>query len=122
AGDARSVAEVPRNAVVRIGDVAVRAVGLRLEHAVDEEPHPAVRAAALHGDVVPLPVEDITDAADRPVAASLTFDAEHDPSAGDRDAEVAILVVAVPVDDDVAVDPGVVRTALHGGRRIVRCA
>ena len=39
--------------VVRVRDVAVRPVGLGLEDAVDEDPHPAVGAAALDGHVVP---------------------------------------------------------------------
>ena len=57
AEDQERIVRIRRGRIVRVGDVAVGSVGLRLEDAVDEEPHPAVRAPPLDGHVVPAVVE-----------------------------------------------------------------
>ena len=104
-----------RRRVVRIRDVAVRAVALDVEDAVHVQPHPAVRAPPFDRDVVPARVEDVPRAADRPVAGTVPADPEDDGAAGDRDAQLAVEAEPVPMDDDVAVAPGDVRSA--GDRR-----
>jgi hypothetical protein len=122
AAGARPVAEVARHPVVRVRHVAVRPVGLRLEHAVDEQPHPAVAAPPLHRDVVPGVVEHVRGAADRPVAGAVARDAEDEPTACDRHAEFPVLVETIAVDHDVAEHPRRVRPAEDGRGEVLRGA
>ena len=119
AEDEERIVRIRRGRVVRVRDVAVGAVGLRLEDAVDEDPHPAVRAPPLDGHVVPPVVEHAARAADREVARAVAADAEDDDSPGDRNAELAVGAGAVAVHDHVAVDPGGVGAAGNGGRGVV---
>ena len=52
---------------------------------------------------MPLPIEHVARAADRAVAGAVARDAERRTAVAERRAELAILVEAVAVEDDVAV-------------------
>ena len=55
-----------------VADIAVGAVGLRFEQAVDEDRQPAVAQAARHGDVVPPTVVEPGGATERKPSVPLS--------------------------------------------------
>ena len=108
-------AQVERRGVIRIGDVAVRAVGFRIERAVDVDRHPAIRDPALHHSMMPKPVGQRGRAAQRALRSIGARDAEHQAPSAERHAEVPILVEAVAIDEHVSAPPRLVRPAGRSG-------
>jgi hypothetical protein len=71
---------------------------------------------------MPRAVEHRRQAAQRVNAGSVSGDAEDYLSASNRDAELAVVAQAIAVDDQIARDPVVVRTARDSARRVLGSA
>jgi hypothetical protein len=118
----RTTTKVAGDAVVRVGDIAIGAIDLSLERAINIQPHPAVRTAPLYGDVVPLVIQHTGGPAYGTVPRGVAAHAKNQLAARDRKAELAILVESVSVEQDVAKNPIRIRSASHRAGWIVNDA
>ncbi len=118
-----STAIIPGHTVVRVRNIAVWTVRLRLQNAIHEDPHPAIAPPSPYGDVIPLCVERPGNPADRVVPHEgrvIAGDAKDGQAAGNGQAEFPILIEAMAVKNDIAINPVDILGARNGRGGIFR--